>query len=111
MIQFIVKFLSRPTFIFKLFPQCSEKCGEGLITRHVFCGLFDEDKIISIEDDDNCDTEKKPATSEICNGAEKCENEWYTAKFGKVRKILVKVKNKTRISLVCYVLWCVLNIV
>lgn len=58
-------------------------CGEGVQTRHVFCGVLKSDEVSSVEEV-NCDSEKRFSESQPCNGTDDCEGSWFSGPWSEV---------------------------
>lgn len=64
--------------------QCSAKCGDGVQTRTLFCGVNTEEGVKKVEDD-KCDPSRHFETIKNCTGEqEKCEGEWFSGPWGEV---------------------------
>ncbi|XP_055949212.1 papilin-like isoform X1 [Argiope bruennichi] len=61
--------------------ECSVKCGQGVQSRLVFCGTWENDSVIKIADD-KCDPEKKFDSIRNCS-AESCAGIWFTGPWNR----------------------------
>ncbi|GIY07736.1 papilin [Caerostris darwini] len=61
--------------------ECSVKCGVGVQSRVVFCGTWENESVIKI-DDDKCDVEKKYDNIRNCS-AESCAGVWFTGPWNR----------------------------
>ncbi|CAL1266760.1 unnamed protein product [Larinioides sclopetarius] len=61
--------------------ECSVKCGQGIQSRVVFCGTWENDSVIKIADD-KCDPEKKFDGIQNCS-AESCAGIWFTGPWNR----------------------------
>ncbi|XP_042857254.1 papilin-like [Penaeus japonicus] len=56
--------------------QCSTRRGEGLRSRHVLCGAWDEESgLVAAVPEDKCVGARKMAATEACDGAKEVEEE------------------------------------
>lgn len=66
------------------FFQCSAKCGKGIQSRRVFCGLFDGVGVTKV-DDDRCDPSTKYNETKECEiPKEKCPAKWFAGPWSEV---------------------------
>ncbi|XP_054714370.1 papilin-like isoform X2 [Uloborus diversus] len=61
--------------------ECSVKCGHGVQSRVVFCGAWQDDAVIKIEDK-KCDPEKKFEEVQNCSSAS-CKGIWFTGPWNR----------------------------
>ncbi|PRD28418.1 UNVERIFIED_CONTAM: Ppn [Trichonephila clavipes] len=61
--------------------ECSVKCGHGVQSRVVFCGTWENDAVIKI-DDDKCEPEKKFDNIRNCS-VESCAGVWFTGPWNR----------------------------
>lgn len=67
-----------------LFTQCSAKCGAGVQTRTIFCGVITAHGVEKVELD-KCDPSRHFETIKNCTGEQKeCEGEWFSGPWGEV---------------------------
>ena len=59
------------------------KCGNGVQSRVVFCGAWQDDSVIKIEDK-MCDPEKKFEDVQNCS-ADSCDGVWFVGPWGRVK--------------------------
>ncbi|XP_077270107.1 proteoglycan-like sulfated glycoprotein papilin isoform X5 [Temnothorax americanus] len=84
--------------------ECSAKCGNGVQTRKVFCGTFNDDTVKKVSDE-KCDPEKKFESTQNCTAEEPCKGEWFAGPWSKcskpcgggdmTRKVICMSENKT----------------
>ena len=60
--------------------ECSSSCGDGIRTRFAFCGMWDDDQIVTLTEEE-CKDIPKPNITQICENPE-CESNWYTGPSG-----------------------------
>lgn len=65
--------------------KCSSKCGAGVQTRKVFCGMVDEEGSIKKVEDDKCDAAEKYESEQSCMGEEECKGDWFAGPWSQVR--------------------------
>ncbi|KAL1512853.1 hypothetical protein ABEB36_002368 [Hypothenemus hampei] len=65
--------------------ECSVKCGKGIQTRTLFCGLSTADGVKKVTDD-KCDQSKTFETIQNCTGTEECDGEWFSGPWGECSK-------------------------
>lgn len=58
-----------------LIIQCSEECGTGIQTRKAHC---------SGNNQEDCDSAKKPETTRTCVSAKDCSGKWFTGPWSQV---------------------------
>lgn len=67
--------------------KCSAECGNGIQTRHVFCGSFDGSVVTKDEDETKCGDTAKPLDTQECKGAEaECQGKWFSGPWTKCSK-------------------------
>ncbi|XP_019882164.2 papilin isoform X4 [Camponotus floridanus] len=87
-----------------LWSKCSAECGAGVQTRKVFCGIFSEDEVKKVLDE-NCDPEEKFEDTKNCTAKKPCKGEWFAGPWSKcskpcgggdmIRKVICMRDNKT----------------
>lgn len=59
--------------------KCSAECGDGIQTRHVFCGSFDGTVVRKTDDETKCGDTEKPLDTQNCTGAAtNCKGKWFS---------------------------------
>uniref|UniRef100_A0A8D8Q017 Papilin n=1 Tax=Cacopsylla melanoneura TaxID=428564 RepID=A0A8D8Q017_9HEMI len=92
--------------------KCSAKCGTGIKTRKVFCGLLDDESgSIKKVEDSKCDPELKYNATENCTSNEPCKGHWMAGPWSQCsktcgggtmeRKVLCFIENRTVASTEC----------
>nr|XP_045610870.1 papilin-like [Procambarus clarkii] len=92
---------------------CSANCGDGIKTRHVLCGKW-ENNVLTPVPEVNCDAEKRFTDTEPCNGTQvdqSCKGSWFEGPWSrcdrecgggtKHRKILCYVGKKLATAVQC----------
>ena len=69
------------------FGQCQPSCGSGERFRNVNCTKVISDSLEEEVEENMCELEDKPTTSEICRGTD-CLAVWVALKWGQVRYLL-----------------------
>lgn len=69
--------------------QCSAKCGKGIQTRTLFCGLSTPEGVKKVENE-KCDQSRTFETIKNCTGKEECDGEWFSGPWGEVSITLFK---------------------
>ncbi|XP_076259164.1 proteoglycan-like sulfated glycoprotein papilin isoform X9 [Rhynchophorus ferrugineus] len=65
--------------------ECSVKCGKGIQTRTLFCGLSTKEGVKKV-DNEKCDQSKNFETTQNCTGTEECDGEWFSGPWGECSK-------------------------
>ncbi|XP_019769290.2 papilin isoform X1 [Dendroctonus ponderosae] len=65
--------------------ECSARCGKGIQTRTLFCGLATGDEVKKVEND-KCDQSKTFDIIRNCTGTEDCDGEWFSGPWGECSK-------------------------
>ncbi|XP_066141086.1 papilin isoform X3 [Euwallacea fornicatus] len=65
--------------------ECSAKCGKGIQTRSLFCGLSTAGGVQKV-DNDKCDLNRTFETIKNCTGKEECDGEWFSGPWGECSK-------------------------
>ncbi|KPM10538.1 papilin-like protein 2 [Sarcoptes scabiei] len=74
---------SKPNWLVSEWSQCSEECGEGIQTRHVFCAYIDDKGTITTENDESkCSLETKPPKSNVCYEKDCQTGRWFSGPYG-----------------------------
>lgn len=71
--------LEEPTILM----QCSAKCGKGIQTRTLFCGLSTPEGVKKVENE-KCDQSRTFEIIKNCTGKEECDGEWFSGPWGEV---------------------------
>ncbi|XP_050294454.1 papilin isoform X2 [Anthonomus grandis grandis] len=65
--------------------ECSAKCGVGIQTRTLFCGLSSSEGVKKVENE-KCDQSKNFETIRNCTGNTECDGEWFSGPWTECSK-------------------------